>query len=254
MLPSGKFFRKNIAISPDFVYTGRCIDHSSLRRKQVSSPPVQPHPAASRRGRQFCLPRLFLLFFYSAGIRIFSVVIAPYFRSPGAAIVPVPALSALLPNRLLHFSGFFDRPDIPPFPALSSAWIPPFPGAAIISAPASFWCRYMPVFSLFRNRKQSGARKFFLCRCSVFGFQRGLLLSLWIFALSFFRSASAGFVQLLPHFLTLDRPGFCPAFVQHWTPFCPAAGGASLIEPLWEASYPPVSIRRGPSVFYPSPK
>ena len=254
MLPSGKFFRKIIAISPDLVYTGKCIDHSSLRRKQASSPPVQPHPAASRRGRQFCLPRLFLLFFYSAGIRIFSVVIAPYFRSPGAAIVPVPALSALLPNRLLHFSGFFDRPDIPPFPALSSAWIPPFPGAAIISAPASFWCRYMPVFSLFRNRKQSGARKFFLCRCSVFGFQRGLLLSLWIFALSFFRSASAGFVQLLPHFLTLDRPGFCPAFVQHWTPFCPAAGGASLIEPLWKASYPPVSIRRGPSVFYPSPK
>lgn len=114
MLPSGKFFRKNIAISPDFVYTGRYIGHSSLRRKQVSSPPVQPHPAASRRGRQNCLPRLFLLFFYSAGIRIFSAGIAPYFRSPGAAIVPVPALSALLPNRLLHFSGFFDRPDIPP--------------------------------------------------------------------------------------------------------------------------------------------
>jgi len=114
MLPSGKFSRKNIAISPNFVYTGRYIGHSSLRRKQVSSPPVQPHPAASRRGRQNCLPRLFLLFFYSAGIHIFSVVIAPYFRSPGAAIVPVPALSALLPNRLLHFSGFFDRPDIPP--------------------------------------------------------------------------------------------------------------------------------------------
>ena len=136
MLPSGKFFRKNIAISPDFVYTGRRIGHSSLRRKQVSSPPVQPHPAASRRGRQFCLPRLFLLFFYSAGIRIFSVVIAPYFRSPGSAIVPVPAPSALLPNRLLHFSGFFDWPDIPPFPTLSSAWIPPFPGAAIVPVPA----------------------------------------------------------------------------------------------------------------------
>ena len=86
------------------------------------------------RSLRFC-------FFYSAGIRIFSVAIAPYFRSPGAAIVPVPALSALLPNRLLHFSGFFDRPDIPPFPTLSSAWIPPFPGAAIISAPASFRCR-----------------------------------------------------------------------------------------------------------------
>lgn len=63
MLPSGKFFRKIIAISPDLVYTGRCIGHSSLRRKQVSSPPVQPHPAASRRGRQNCLPRLFFAVF-----------------------------------------------------------------------------------------------------------------------------------------------------------------------------------------------
>ena len=148
MCINNKFIRKIIAISPDLVYTGRCIGHSSLRRKQVSSPPVQPHPAASRRGRQNCLPRLFLLFFYSAGIRIFSAVIAPYFRSPGSAIVPVPALSAPLPDRLLHFSGFFDRPDIPPFPTLSSAWIPPFPGAAIISAPASFRCRsYAGIFS-----------------------------------------------------------------------------------------------------------
>lgn len=254
MLPSGKFFRKIIAISPDFVYTGRCIGHSSLRRKQVSSPPVQPHPAASRRGRQNCLPRLFLLFFYSAGIRIFSVGIAPYFRSPGSAIVPVPALSALLPNRLLHFSGFFDRPDIPPFPALSSAWIPPFPGAAIISAPASFWCRsYAGIFSFPESIAVRCPEVFSL---PVFRFwisKRAAFIPL-DFALSFFRSASAGFVQLLPHFLTLERPGFCPAFVQLWTPFCPAAGGASLIEPLWEASYPPVSIRRGPSVFYPSPK
>ena len=148
MLPAGKFFRKIIAISPDLVYTGRCIGHSSLRRKQVSSPPVQPHPAASRRGRQNCLPRLFLVCFYSAGFRIFRAGIAPYFRSPGSAIVPVPALSAPLPDRLLHFSGFFDRPDIPPFPTLSSAWIPPFPGAAIISAPASFRCRsYAGIFS-----------------------------------------------------------------------------------------------------------
>lgn len=58
MLPTGKLFRKIIAISPNLVYTGRCIGHPSLRRKQVSSPPVRPHPAASRRGRQFCLPRL----------------------------------------------------------------------------------------------------------------------------------------------------------------------------------------------------
>ena len=254
MLPAGKFFRKIIAISPDLVYTGRCIGHPSLRRKQVSSPPVQPHPAASRRGRQNCLPRLFLLFFYSAGIRIFSAVIAPYFRSPGSAIVPVPALSALLPDRLLHFSGFFDRPDIPPFPTLSSAWIPPFPGAAIISALASFRCRsYAGIFS-FSESIAVRCLEVFSLPVFRFGFQRGLLLSLWVFALSFFRSASAGFVQLLPHFLTLERPGFCPAFVQHWTPFCPAAGGASLIEPLWEASYPPVSIRRGPSVFYPLPR
>lgn len=97
-------------------------------------------------------PPFFAVFLFcrysSAGIRIFSAGIAPYFRSPGAAIVPVPALSAPLPNRLLHFSGFFDRPDIPPFPTPSSAWIPPFPGAAIISAPASFWCRlYAGIFS-----------------------------------------------------------------------------------------------------------
>lgn len=254
MLPSGKFFRKNIAISPNFVYTGRCIDHSSLRRKQVSSPPVQPHPAASRRGRQNCLPRLFLLFFYSAGIRIFSVVIAPYFRSHGSAIVPVPALSALLPNRLLHFSGFFDWPDIPPFPTLSSAWIPPFPGAAIISALASFRCRsYAGIFS-FPESIAVRCLEVFFCRCSVFGFQRGLLLSLWIFALSFFSVCIRRFCPVTAPFSDLGTSRFCPAFVRHWTPFCPAAGGVSLIEPLWEASYPPVSIRRGPSVFYPSPK
>ena len=56
MLPAGKFFRKIIAISPDLVYTGRCIGHPSLRRKQVSSPPVRPHPAASRRGGKIAFP------------------------------------------------------------------------------------------------------------------------------------------------------------------------------------------------------
>lgn len=215
MLPSGKFFRKNIAISPNFVYTGRCIDHSSLRRKQVSSPPVQPHPAASRRGRQNCLPRLFLLFFYSAGIRIFSVVIAPYFRSHGSAIVPVPALSALLPNRLLHFSGFFDWPDIPPFPTLSSAWIPPFPGAAIISALASFRFRsYAGIFS-FPESIAVRCLEVFFCRCSVFGFQRGLLLSLWIFALSFFSVCIRRFCPVTAPFSDLGTSrflsSFCPA-------------------------------------------
>lgn len=215
MLPSGKFFRKNIAISPNFVYTGRCIDHSSLRRKQVSSPPVHPHPAASRRGRQNCLPRLFLLFFYSAGIRIFSVVIAPYFRSHGSAIVPVPALSALLPNRLLHFSGFFDWPDIPPFPTLSSAWIPPFPGAAIISALASFRCRsYAGIFS-FPESIAVRCLEVFFCRCSVFGFQRGLLLSLWIFALSFFSVCIRRFCPVTAPFSDLGTSrflsSFCPA-------------------------------------------
>lgn len=215
MLPSGKFFRKNIAISPNFVYTGRCIDHSSLRRKQVSSPPVQPHPAASRRGRQNCLPRLFLLFFYSAGIRIFIVVIAPYFRSHGSAIVPVPALSALLPNRLLHFSGFFDWPDIPPFPTLSSAWIPPFPGAAIISALASFRCRsYAGIFS-FPESIAVRCLEVFFCRCSVFGFQRGLLLSLWIFALSFFSVCIRRFCPVTAPFSDLGTSrflsSFCPA-------------------------------------------
>ena len=148
MLPAGKFFRKIIAISPDLVYTGRCIGHSSLRRKQVSSPPVQPHPAASRRGRQNCLPRLFFAVFLFCRYSYFQRCHCSVFCPHGSAIVPVPALSALLPNRLLHFSGFFDRPDIPPFPTLSSAWIPPFPGAAIISAPASFRCRsYAGIFS-----------------------------------------------------------------------------------------------------------
>ena len=215
MLPSGKFFRKNIAISPDFVYTRKYIGHSSLRRKQVSSPPVQPHPAASRRGRQNCLPRLFFCFFYSAGIRIFSVVIAPYFRSHGSAIVPVPALSPLLPNRLLHFSGFFDWPDIPPFPTLSSAWIPPFPGAAIISALASFRCRsYAGIFS-FPESIAVRCLEVFFCRCSVFGFQRGLLLSLWIFALSFFSVCIRRFCPVTAPFSDLGTSrflsSFCPA-------------------------------------------
>lgn len=88
MLPAGKFFRKNIAISPNFVYTGRCIGHSSLRRKQVSSPPVQPHPAASRRGRQNCLPRLLFYGFqfcrYSFFQRRYHVGI---FLFPGALSV-----------------------------------------------------------------------------------------------------------------------------------------------------------------------
>lgn len=254
MLPSGKFSRKNIAISPNFVYTGRCIGHSSLRRKQVSSPPVQPHPAASRRGRQNCLPRLFLLFFYSAGIRIFSVAIAPYFRSPGSAIVPVPALSALLPNRLLHFSGFFDRPDIPPFPTLSSAWIPPFPGAAIISALASFRCRsYAGIFSF---PESTAVRCLEVFSLPVFRFwisERTAFLPL-DFCAVVFSLCIRRFCPVTAPFSDLGASRFCPAFVQHWTLFCPAAGGASLIEPLWEASYPPVSIRRGPSVFYPSPK
>lgn len=157
----------------------------------------------------------FLLFFYSAGIRIFSVVIAPYFRSHGSAIVPVPALSALLPNRLLHFSGFFDWPDIPPFPTLSSAWIPPFPGAAIISALASFRCRsYAGIFS-FPESIAVRCLEVFFCRCSVFGFQRGLLLSLWIFALSFFSVCIRRFCPVTAPFSDLGTSrflsSFCPA-------------------------------------------
>lgn len=255
MLPSGKFFRKIIAISPDLVYTGRCIGHSSLRRKQVSSPPVQPHPAASRRGRQNCLPRLLFCCFSILPVFVFSAL----------SLLRIFALPALLSFRCLRFrhccrTGFCTSPTsligpiFPRFRLCHRHGSRLFPALLSPRLLLLFGADHMPVFSLFRNRKQSGARKFFLCRCSVFGFQRGLFLSLWVFALSFFRSASAGFVQLLPHFLTLERPGFCPVFVQLWTPFCPDAGGASLIEPLWEASYPPVSIRRGPSVFYPSPK
>ena len=126
---------------------------------------------------------------------------------------------------------------------------PAFPGAAIISAPASFRCRsYAGIFS-FSESIAVRCLEVFSLPVFRFWISKGAAFIPLVFALSFFRPASAGFVQLLPHFLTLERPGFCPAFVQHWTPFCPAAGGASLIEPLWEASYPPVSIRRGPSVF-----
>ncbi len=147
-----------------------------LRRKQVSSPPVQPHRRQAGGEGKIAFPAFFLLFFYSAGIRIFSVGIAPYFRSPGAAIVPVPALSALLPNRLLHFSGFFDRPDIPRFRLCHRHGSRLFPGAAIISAPASFRCRSYAGIFLFSGIDSSPApESFFLCRCSVFGFQRGLL-------------------------------------------------------------------------------
>lgn len=104
MLPSGKFFRKNIAISPDFVYTRKYIGHSSLRRKQVSSPPVQPHPAASRRGRQNCLPRLF---------SVFSIL--PVFVFSALSLLRIFALTALLSFRYLRFrhccrTGFCTSP------------------------------------------------------------------------------------------------------------------------------------------------
>ena len=105
MLPSGKFFRKNIAISPNFVYTGRCIGHSSLRRKQVSSPPVQPHPAASRRGRQNCLPRLLFCCFSILPVFVFSAL----------SLLRIFALPALLSFRCLRFrhccrTGFCTSP------------------------------------------------------------------------------------------------------------------------------------------------
>lgn len=103
--------------------------------KQAGKAKLPPPPV-------FCCFSILPVFVFSALslLRIFTL--------PALPIVPVPALSALLPDRLLHFSGFFDWPDIPPFPTLSSAWIPPFPGAAIISAPASFRCRsYAGIFS-----------------------------------------------------------------------------------------------------------
>ena len=72
--------------------------------------------------------------------------ILPVFVFSALPLLRIFALPALLSFRYL--SDFFDRPDIPPFPTLSSAWIPPFPGAAIISALASFRCRsYAGIFS-----------------------------------------------------------------------------------------------------------
>ena len=108
--------------------------------------PASSHPATGRTAPRRCAPCAGKTYRY--GTDRYRRRWIDTLLSPGAAIVLVPALSALLPNRILHFSGFFDRPDIPPFPTLSSAWIPPFPGAAIISAPASFRCRsYAGIFS-----------------------------------------------------------------------------------------------------------
>ena len=85
--------------------------------------------------------------------------ILPVFVFSALALLRIFALPALLSFRYLRFrhccrTGFCTSPAsligpiFPPFPTLSSAWIPPFPGAAIISAPASFWCRsYAGIFS-----------------------------------------------------------------------------------------------------------
>ena len=90
-------------------------------------------------------PPVFLLFFRSAGIRIFSVDIAPYLRFSSAAIVPMSALSALLPNRLLRFFDDLYQPDISSFPAL--LLIRSFPFSALC-------CR--PDFPFFRLCYRSG--------------------------------------------------------------------------------------------------
>ena len=151
--PSGKIFRKNIAISPNFVYTGRYIGHPSLRRKQVSSPPVQPHPAASRRGRQNCLPRLLFCCFSILPVFVFSAL----------SLLRIFALPALLSFRYLRFrhccrTGFCTSP--------ASLIGPIFPrfrlchrhGSRLFAALLSsrllllFGADHMPVFSLFRNR------------------------------------------------------------------------------------------------------
>ena len=150
MLPSGKIFLKNIAISPDFVYTGG-MDHSSLRRKQVSSPPVTA-ASGSRRGKaKLPSPPFFCCF-----------SILPVFVFSALALLRIFALPAPLSFRclrwhcrrtgFLHFSGFFDRPDIPRFRLCHRHGSRLFPGAAIISAPASFRCRSYAGISLFRNR------------------------------------------------------------------------------------------------------
>lgn len=185
ILPAGKFFRKIIAMSPNLVYTGRCIGHPSLRRKQVSSPPVRPHPAASRRGRQFCLPRLLFCCFSVLPVFAFSVL------SP----LCISACPALLPFRSLR-SRHCCRPD---FCASPTSLIGPvfprfrlchrhesrlFPALLLSRFPLLSGADAMPVFSLFRCRYQPGARTIFLSRCSAFGFWGGPLLSFWAFALS----------------------------------------------------------------------
>ena len=97
-------------------------------------------------------PPAFLLFFYSAGIRIFSVAIAPYFRSPGSAIVPVPARSALLPNRICTSPVSLIGPIFPRFRLCHRHGSRLFPALLSSRLLLLFGADHMPVFSLFRNR------------------------------------------------------------------------------------------------------
>lgn len=94
----------------------------------------------------------FLLFFYSAGIRIFSVVIAPYFRSPGSAIVPVPALSHCCRTGFCTSPTSLIGPIFPRFRLCHRHGSRLFPALLSSRLLLLFGADHMPVFSLFRNR------------------------------------------------------------------------------------------------------
>ena len=104
MLPSGKFFRKIIAISPDLVYTGRCIGHSSLRRKQVSSLLYSRIRRQAGGEGKIASPPVFCCF-----------SILPVFVFSALSLLRIFALTALLSFRYLRFrhrcrTGFCTSP------------------------------------------------------------------------------------------------------------------------------------------------
>lgn len=94
----------------------------------------------------------FLLFFYSAGIRIFSAVIAPYFRSPGSAIVPCLRFRHRCRTGFCTSPASLIGPIFPRFRLCHRHGSRLFPALLSSRLLLLFGADHMPVFSLFRNK------------------------------------------------------------------------------------------------------
>lgn len=145
--PSRKIFPKNHCyFSGSRIYWE--VYRSSLPAPQAGELSSCTAASGGKQAGKAKLPSPpFLLFFYSAGIRIFSVVIAPYFRSHGSAIVPVPACR----------TGFYTSPAsligpiFPRFRLCHRHGSRLFPALLSSRLLLLFGVDHMPVFSLFRN-------------------------------------------------------------------------------------------------------